>query len=377
MSRSRNFALKSISNTMWRIILIGLGTLVGIIIVLIALGAWHLNPSADKVLDFMAKNPERSAILLVRNDTALVSHRANVVIPLASTMKIIIAIEYAQQAAAGMLHPDDPVSLQALETFYVPHTDGGAHTTWLKAVAPKVHDNTVPLREVVKGMIQFSSNANTEWLMDKLGLERINARLDSLGLSQHTPLYYIVSALFIGKEAHPALKGKRLADALRKMDMAQYRQTAQMIHEKLLRDTTYKNELGDLSLAVQKAWTEKLPASTPAEYVSIMQRMNRKTFSPAAQPLLDEAMETLMENPKNADWLQHAGMKGGSTMFLLTKALYATDKQGQTTEIAYFLHGLSPIDMLGLQGSMNEFELNILSQPAFRQKAVSRLGARH
>lgn len=360
---------------MWKIILIVLGAIVGIVVALIAIGAWYLNPSADKVLDFMAKYPERSAILLMRNDSALVSHRANEVIPLASTMKIIIAIEYAEQAAAGLLRPDEPVSLQALEVFHVPNTDGGAHTAWLKATAPKVKQDSVPLREVVKGMIQFSSNANTEWLMDKLGLERINARLDSLGLSQHTPLYYIVSALFVGKEAFPGLKGKALADALRQMDLPTYRATTQAIHQKLLTDPAYKTEPGDLNLAVQKAWTEKLPASTASEYVSIMQRMNRKTFSPTAQSLLDEVMESLMQNPKNAERLQHAGQKGGSTMFLLTKALYATDKQGHTTEIAYFLHGLSPLDMLRLQSSMNDFELNILSQPAFRQKIVSRLGA--
>lgn len=359
---------------MWTKILIAVGILIGIVIVLFVALAWYMYPDPQRVLQFMKNNPDRSAVLLLENDTIVSRHEADKVLPLASTVKIIVAIEYAEQAAAGQLNPDEPVALSDLETFYVPKTDGGAHEAWLETLGEKLQNDAVPLREVVRGMIRFSSNANTEWLMDKLGLDRINARTDSLGLKQHTPIYYIVSALFVGKEAFPGLKGKALTKAWRKMDMETYIRHTQAIHKKLITDPSYKSVLGDLNTGVQKAWTDKLPAASPNDYVSIVRRMNRKTFSPTVQALLDEVMETMMENDKNAARFQHAGMKGGSTMSLLTRAMYATDKQGTTIEMTYFLHDLSAIEMIRLQSSMSDFEQAVLTDAAFRMQMREQLG---
>jgi D-alanyl-D-alanine carboxypeptidase len=64
----------------------------------------------------------------------------------------------------------------------------------------------------------------------------------------------------------------------------------------------------------------------------------------------------------------HSGAKGGSTAFVLTKALYATDKKGDKTEMAYFFNDLSIIENTRLQMSMNEFEVKILSNNDFREK---------
>src|SRR5699024_7156139 len=63
-----------------------------------------------------------------------------------------------------------------------------------------MNDDSVSLREVAKGMIAFSSNANTEYLMGKLGIENIGERLATLGITDHTPLFYFTSALFIPYE---------------------------------------------------------------------------------------------------------------------------------------------------------------------------------
>ncbi len=359
---------------MWTKILIALGIIVGVLVLLFVALAWYLYPDAQRVLKFMKNNPDRSAFLLVENDSIIARHEANKAIPLASTVKIVVAVEYAEQAAAGMLNPDEPVALSVLETFYVPKTDGGAHEAWLETLGDKIQNDAVPLREVVRGMIRHSSNANTEWLMAKLGLDRINARTDSLELKQHTPIYYIVSALFVGKEAFPDLKGKALTKAWKKMDMETYIRHSKAIHEKLLTDPAYKTELGDLNSGVQKAWTDKLPAASANDYVSIVQRMNRKSFPPAVQTLLDEVMETMMENSKNAAKFQHAGMKGGSTMSLLTRAMYATDKQGLTIEMTYFLYPLSALEMIRLQSSMSDFEQAVLTDTAFRAQMKEQLG---
>jgi len=353
-------------------LLIGLGILMGLIVVLGAVGFYYFRPDKSLVLNFIKENPDKTAIKLVRNDTVLVDINPNKVMPLASTVKIIIAIEYAEQAAAGKVSPDELIEVTELNKYYVPNTDGGAHPNWLKKIENKIQDNRIPIREIAKGMIAFSSNANTEWLCEKLGLENINGRLDSLEVKSHTDIYYIVSALFIGKEKFKNLKNKELQAELSRMPIDEYRQATIGIHSKLKNDSIYKNKIGDLNMNIQRIWSDNLPSSTVEEYVGIMQKINSRTyFGETTQQHLDEVMEFLLENPANREWLEHSGMKGGSTAFVLTKALYATDKKGNKTELAYFINDLDIIENTRLQMSMNEFELKVLTSKEFREEVMS------
>lgn len=75
--------------------LIGLGIIFGLVILTGAIGVYYFLPNEDKVLNFIKENPEKSAISLFRNDTILASKNVDKEMPLASTVKIILAIEYA------------------------------------------------------------------------------------------------------------------------------------------------------------------------------------------------------------------------------------------------------------------------------------------
>lgn len=355
-------------------IFLGLGILVGIIVLLGAFGVYYFLPSEDKVLNFIKSNPEKASILLVRNDTILASRNIYKVMPLASTVKIIIAIEYAEQSANRQINPDELIPLSELDKFYVPNTDGDAHSSWMQSIQDKIIDDKISIREISKGMIKFSSNANTEWLLNKLGIENVNNRLDSLGLKNHTEIYNIVSALFVGKELFRGLKGKELQKKLMKLNQNEYIQATKVIHQKLIIDTLYKKDIGELGMEIQKIWSDRLPSSTVADYVTIMKKINnRNYFSQKVQNYLDEVMEYILEDPANKEWLEHSGMKGGSTAFVLTNALYATDKKGNKTEMACFLNNLTVLEMTRLQMSMNEFELCILTNRGFREKVKKEL----
>jgi D-alanyl-D-alanine carboxypeptidase len=338
-----------------------IGIIVLLICIVIFVFAYIFAPNEKKILDFIKNNPERSALLLLRNDTIVAQHNIDKLMPLASTVKIIIAIEYAEQASKGIINPDELIAISDLDRYYVKNTDGDAHPNWLKSVALSIKNDSISIREIAKGIIKHSSNANTEWLLEKLNLENVNARLDSLGLSKHTPIYHFVSALFIGKEAFSSQNKDEKVLSLKNLSSEEYINLTNIIHEKLKTDTTYKQDLGDLDLNIQRIWSDRLPNSTVDEYVRVMKKINSRTyFDTKTQQYLDEVMEFILENPKNSEWLAHCGMKGGSTTFVLTKALYATDKKGNKTELAYFLNDLSTFETIKLKRSMNEFELKVL-----------------
>ncbi|MEZ4686642.1 MAG: serine hydrolase [Bacteroidia bacterium] len=342
---------------------------------MILYGYVEFKPDEDRIVNFIKRNPDKGSMMLIHNGELLASQEADRMMPLASTVKIIVAVEYAEQAARGLIDPDEAVPLDSLDSYYVANTDGGAHPRWLTNNQNKVRDGAIPLREVAKGMIRYSSNANTEYLCHRLGLANINQRIDSLGIDAHSEIYYIVSALFVGKEAFPEKRGKQLVEALRDMSMEDYIATTQAIHEKLRTDTAYKKKLGDLSLPVQQVWSDNLPASTAGEYAALMQKLNSKSYlSKEVHRYLDEVMEGIMNSRGNRELFRHAGTKGGSTTFVLTKAVYATDKDGNTTELTYFLDGLTNMENTKLQMSINVFELAVLTDEDFRGKVAEAIG---
>jgi len=318
----------------------------------------HFKPSKEFILDFIKNNPDKSSVKLIKNGTVYTEFNANRMMPLASTVKTVIAIEYAEQASKGIINADDLISISDLEKFYIPNTDGGAHPKWLESVENKIVNQQISIREIAKGVIWYSSNANTEWLCDKLGLHNINNRLKSLNIKKHSEIYFIVSALFVGKEKSTKLEGDSLEQTLRNLSDKEYVVVTNRIHQKLISDSNYKNDLGKM---VEKVWSDKLPASTTNEYVGLLQKINSRTyFSPKTQQYLDEVMETYMQNPGNRRNWKHLGGKGGSTAWILTKALYGTDKKGNTTEAAYFFNNLNEENSQKIYQSINEFELGLL-----------------
>lgn len=324
------------------------------------------------IAEFIKADPEKSAIFMVHNGKILADINADRKSPLASTVKIIVAIEYATQVAAGTISPATLVDTFELNKYYIPNTDGGAQPGWLSLMqnTGKITDGKVPLEEVAKGMINFSSNANTEYLLDLLGLDNVNAQLAKLGLVQHDSLYYFIAALGVIDNKKP--------EDFTSMSMREYRKKCDSIHQILKTVDTFRNTIQHLGLDVQKVWSDRLPGSTPKDYVSIMQKINQRNFfTGAVQENIDIVMEGILQNPANRQWLEHCGMKGGSTVWVLTKALYATTKDGNRIEMAYFFNNLTFAEAMQLQKNMNSFELAVLAnKDGKRDKIVAILNSK-
>jgi D-alanyl-D-alanine carboxypeptidase len=327
---------------------------------------------ADSMLSFITQNKNRASIYLVRNDTVLAKLNENKLMPLASTVKIMVAVEFAKQAGSGIIDEDSYVAVSELNKYYLPNTDGDAHPHWLEYEKKQQHikQDSIKLMDVARGMIIFSSNANTEYLMDLLGLDNVKNNIQLFGLKQHTAIFPLVSSLFVYQNPK---KGKedKILKAIKNMPEEMYCKFIAMIHNQLKYDSTFKAKFRpqDLSMKMQKVWSDKLTASTTKEYVQICKILNtRKFLEPDAYGVLAEVLESIMENPANRKWLKHAGTKGGSTAWVLTKALYATTQQNTSIELAFFFNDLTEKENEKLQGWINAFELKILTDEKFRQQ---------
>jgi D-alanyl-D-alanine carboxypeptidase len=343
---------------------------VGILVAVLGLIAFaftrYFRPDAKTVVEFLKNNPDRSSVYLVRNGDVTLDLRSDRKMPLASTVKIIVAIEFAEQAAAGKIDPQQAIPLADLDHFYLAGTDGGVHPVWLKEMADKnkITNGTIPLWEVAKGMIKFSSNANTEYLMMRLGFDKLNARLDSLGVKNHDKIYPIVSSLFVFSNDRN-VESKLFLQQIKDMTLENHVKRCFEIHEKwkVAPDSSFKKTFVDFGDDLEKIWSDRLMGSTTKEYAGIVQKINSHTyFSEKTHAVLDPIMEYIFETaPLNRKVYKHMGMKGGSTAWVLTEAMYATTHKGNRVEAAIFFNDLTEMETVRLEMSINAFRLACMS----------------
>jgi D-alanyl-D-alanine carboxypeptidase len=334
--------------------------------------ATSAQKSADSLLNFIKTHKSQASLYLMQNDTLIAHLNEDKMMPLASTLKILVAIEFARQAAKHDIDENEFISLKELDKYYLANTDGGAHPNWIayeKSIG-HIKADSVVLLDVARGMIQFSSNANTEYLMDLLGLDNIQKNVALFKVEKHGRVYPIVSSLFMYQNPRKLSEDKVLK-GIKKLSEEQYCRFIFDMHKALANDTILKSKFNprDLSMNMQKLWSDRLPSSTTKEYVKICSALNNRAyFDEDTYAILSLVLETVMENPANKQWLKHAGTKGGSTAWVLTKAEYATTKKGDRIEFAYFFNNLTIPENDKLQGWMNDFELNILAKKDFRKK---------
>ncbi|MCP8969174.1 serine hydrolase [Ectobacillus ponti] len=307
------------------------------------------------------KGKKRCALLIKRNDEVVYEANPDLVLPLASTVKLVVAYEFARQAAAGLIRPQELVSLHELRAYYVPGTDGGAHEEWLRDVEnrPEWSEGAVTLEEAARGMMRFSSNANTEFLMDRLGIQNINRTMQELGLLHHRQLFPIVSSLYIPGYLHQelGLSKKEVQERMQRMTQSEYEQYAFLLHERLKKGNgLHKNIPLWSGPQYENIWSHRLPAASAADYVRLLERVNNeRLLDPALQRQWKRIAETAPEPPPYRGKLRWAGQKGGYTASVLATAAYATDQAGNRTEIVFLADELSEEENKLLRGELKKF----------------------
>ena len=97
--------------------------------------------------------------------------------PLASVIKIVHLVAYAEAVESGELSPTTTVALADVERFYQPTLDLRAHRQAVQALEEDGRlfgePQALLLDEVVRMMVEFSANAATDYLHLLLGQTRL------------------------------------------------------------------------------------------------------------------------------------------------------------------------------------------------------------
>ena len=333
----------------------------------------QLQPAvADSFLNFIKANKERASVYITKNDTVIAFLNENKLMPLASTFKILVAIEFAKQASANVINKNARVPLSELDKYYLPNTDGNAHPLWLEYERKNNHikGDSIKLIDVARGMIMYSSNANTEYLMDLLGINNIRSNIGLFGLRIHTSIYPPAASLLMFQNPK-GISEDKILKAINKFSDDNFTKHVYSLHVQMKHDYRFKASFRpqDLTMKMQKAWSDRLPASTTKDYVHLANILNnRKFLSDTAYKIIAEIMEYPMENKNFQAVFKHYGVKGGNTSFVLTHVIYLRTKSNTNMELAIFFNNLTPEEQKKLSAWLDPFEAQVIFDPGFRAK---------
>ncbi|MFD1413558.1 class A beta-lactamase-related serine hydrolase [Oceanobacillus jeddahense] len=323
-----------------------------------------LDPATGLFMEFIKENKDsdRVAFLATWNNEPIAEINTDLALPLASVVKIIIAIEFASQAEEGNIDPSEMIAMEEVDKYYFPNTDGGAHDAWKSTLEDEEGD--VSLEQIAQGMMDFSSNANTDYLIERLGLEEVNNRIEELDLNHHEPIYPLTASIAIPKKVMEDnnIEENELEDALRDLDDDAYRQIAVDLFEEWQEEPwtdEEKEEAGALlDMSIQKVWSDRLTHATAEDYHQIMAMLNNKEhYSEAFYEELDAIFSLDLEDES----IVRTAQKGGSTAFVLNQAVYAEDADGNRFEMILFTNDLN----------LSELEVAAMQVQALTDKLVN------
>ena len=327
---------------------------------------------ADSFFNFIKANPARSSVYITRNDTVIARLNESKLMPLASTVTMLVAIEFAQQSTHEMINENAYVPLSDVEKFFIPFIDSAAFTTWLKKAETnqEIKNGTIKLVDIARGMIMYGCYTNADYLMDILGFDNVKDNISLLKLKQHTAIYPFAGSLFTFHIPKKSSEDK-LLKTLAKYSDKKYSMEAYYNHLDLKQDSSFKETFNPerFTAKLQKMWNDNLPASTAKEYVMLAQVLNNRevldedAFFPVA-----EVLEYPMEKKENQKLYKHFGAKTGKTNFIFTRVIYFTQKDGTRIESAVFFNDLAPAEEKKLEDWQPAFEAQFLSDPVFRNK---------
>lgn len=347
---SKNKGLKML---LW----IGLSIIFGGIIFSAVFLVHQIQLRKSEFSQFILKHPDTTAVvaytidangepvmdgkdLFLNSDTPLVT---------ASIMKILVLCAYETAVAQAELDPNELVKVADLERYYLPKTDGNAHMSGLISLGIKTdqlgfaldQEAVIPLDEIARIMIHYSGNAETDYLIQRLGYEKVNS---VAGMEHHMPIHSILGISLTMMDHENSLSdGDRLQQLKRDVKQENYQYFDNLVKLYLndpvwradqiefMRSDSYIDAANRLGWAGQVEAGQLFPKGTAREYAQLMARIaSGKMVSNAVSALMQKKLETIPADwPLRMFFYRRYGSKDGLTAGLINLATYGVPKNGK------------------------------------------------
>ena len=286
-----------------------------------------------------------------------------------SVMKVVVLAAYEQAVEQGVLDPAEPVSLADLERYYLPGADGGAHAAGLASLGLSVDSlgfasdpqASVPLDAVATWMIHYSGNAETDYLIARLGADRLNAVFQAAGMHQSAPIRPILGvSLAMLNHDQPPVTPEQRRTLLRQVTSGDTSTLDQLANRYLtdpdwraaqiawMQSPEFTAAVNQMRWEGQVALSHLFPTSTARDYAALMAKIaSGRLFSMAVSNRIQHTLETIpTDQPLRLLFHRTYGAKDGLTAGVIALASYAVPKRGplagQTRVVVIIANDLTP-----------------------------------
>ncbi len=322
----------------------------------------QLDHRKRDLADYIRSNPGATAIVAYTfdeqgepvEDGRAIFENADAPLVVASTMKLNVLAAYAVAVEQGELDPAEQVPVAEVERYFVPGTDGGAHAAGLASLGlaadaggfARDQSARIALDDIARIMIHYSGNAETDYLMDRLGMEQIASVMAQAGMAHHTPLRSIlgVTLAMFNHEAPLTDAGRRqaLINKVTNGDLSELERLARLY----LRDQSWRAaqiafmqsdefiaSAGQMGWEGQSAASQLFPKGTAREYAQLMAKIASGQFiSPQVSLRIQQKLESVPTDwPLRLLFHRRYGAKDGVTAGVLSLSSYAVPKFGPLT----------------------------------------------
>lgn len=364
----------------------GLIAIVPLIALVVGVILKKVNDLQEKMADIIVSRPQDTAVVTysvdgegnIVDDGNAIFHNADEPLVVASVMKIVVLAVYADMVANGELNPAESVSIAEWERYYLPGSDGGAHVLGLRSVGLQADElgfatdqtATVTLDDLATMMMHFSGNAATDFLIERVSVERVTA-VTQTHLPSHTPISFTLGyALAVFNHEAP-FSSDWLQQVSANINSDDNSDIERLI-ELYLDDESWRSAQIDFVTGLsrmdtmdrdiwgyQTAAAQLLPKGTARDYAQMMAQIANSNFiSPEVSLLMQQKLETVPSDwPLRLLYYDRFGAKDGATAGVLTVASYAVPKRrslrGQLRIVVLLTNSLPPeqfVEQVQFQG---------------------------
>jgi len=323
---------------------------------------YSLN-SEFPLINILKRHLSWSSVVLSINNEIVFSHLPLIKRPLASIIKIPVALEYSQQLSKGLLSANETHSLDEIHKYYIPKSDNGAHINWINSI--NGDSKEITLTDLVNGMMKFSSNANFEFLLKRLKIENINNHLSDW-FSDHEQIFPITSAINILNTHKGLLLDNKYNDhiirkSFIKMATAHFKRIDQV------------SQLSIPDITLQNKWSDLFPRASAQSYHTLIRKVNQQLLKDKnLNRLILETFGWILTHPRYNGFI-HAGEKTGYTSKVFNKVLFAKNSNGHTLEFVYFIDNLTPSEVKSLHETDSSFTDKFMYSSKYRDQFMNHL----
>ena len=310
----------------------------------------------NPIAEYLIKQPDHASLLFIKNEEPLLTINAHRHMPLASIYKLVILKTYLDQCEAGTIRPDTQIHIQELKCYLISWIDPG-FKKWYHTVREKnkIKKDRIALREIVQGMLAYSCNAHTDFLLSLVGIANVQEELSVLGMRDHDPIMPISTSVLLF--LRDTVKNKTHTPC-------SLAKEANIAFEALLKGENVEgldfNLLNHFDYKMQCRWSDALPKGSVHSYTKLLTHLQNRQRH-------DKELQKVMHwfgNLKSYKGTS-GGMKLGSTPKVFNTVLYATDKQQNTYQLLYFLNNLTVDQKQLVEFASASFNVQILKDPLF------------